>query len=348
MKKAILCVLFFTVWINLVYADGVRAGTTFSKRQANYLELDWKATYLAIVDLDWDVIRLGAYWDEIEPQEGHYDFSDLDWQIEQAKIRKISIILTVGMKAPRWPEYFIPEWVYKKANLGKSRDISTNPVLRKYTLEFIKNVINHYKDESGVKYIQVENEALNRYGGESWRLSREFLSEEVKLVRSLDSLKRPIILTTATYPNILLRFFTILFTKGDYIGDNLALCDILGINVYPVIGHKTFWFSHYISAHRQRRIERYNAILRRAQGEDKEVWVTELQAEPWEPGELVHKEGQNAPSASPEMTKEYFADLKQQGFKTILLWGAEYWYYQKTRNDNNNWWAMAEQIIESN
>ena len=348
MKRAIIYGLLFIAWVNLAYAVDVRVGTTFSKQQSYYLELDWKEAYRAILDLDWDIIRLGAYWDEIEPLEGQYDFFDLDWQIKQAKTKKIPIILTVGIKAPRWPEYFIPAWVYEKADLGRSGDISKDPVLKEYAFEFIKNVINHYKDEAGIKYIQVENEALNRYGGRNWQLSREFLSEEVKLVSSLDPLRRPIILTTATQPNKFMRFLVNIFTKGNPIEDNLSMCDILGINVYPIIGRETLGIRHYLKNPKKQREERFSYIRTLAKEEGKEVWITELQAEPWEPGDLVHKKKENPPSASPEMTREYFQDLKEQGFKTILFWGAEYWYYQKARNNNNSWWRMAEEIIRSN
>lgn len=347
MKKIILCLLLSVSWVRLSYADSLRTGTTFSKVQCLYLGLDWKESYLAVLGMDWDIIRLGAYWNEIEPQEGRCDFSDLDWQIEQAKSRKIPVILTVGMKAPRWPEYFIPEWVYNKTKVGVSHVVSENPVLRRYTLEFIRNVVSHYGEEPAVAYIQVENEALNRYGGKNWQISKEFLSEEVKLVSSLDPLKRPIILTTATQPDKFIRFLVNIFTKGNPIEDNLSICNILGINVYPVIGRKTLGIRHYVKNRKRHREERFSYILKLAEEEGKEAWVTELQAEPWEPGKLVHKMEGNSPSASPEMTKEYFQDLRRQGFTAILLWGAEYWYYQKTRNNNDAWWKMVEEIIGS-
>ncbi len=348
MRKSILCLFLSLLWVSPVNADSVRVGTTFSKVQCRYLDIDWKETYLAVLGLNWSIIRIGAYWDEIEPEEGRYDFSGLDWQVEQAKARNIPVILTVGMKAPRWPEYFIPEWLYNKTKIGGSHIIGKNPVLRKYTLEFIEDVIGHYGEEPAVAYIQVENEALNRYGGGNWQISREFLSEETKLVSSVDPLKRPIILTTATQPNWFIRFLVSIFTKGNPIEDNLSICDILGINVYPVIGRTTLGIRHYVKNRKKQREERFSYILRTAKEEGKEAWVMELQAEPWEPGKLVHTKGESAPSASPEMTREYFLDLRQEGFTTILLWGAEYWYYQKMRNNNDAWWEMAEEIVESN
>ena len=53
-------------------AKPMRVGTTFSPAQCEYLGLDWKNAYLRILDEEFDLIRLGAYWSEIEKQEGVY------------------------------------------------------------------------------------------------------------------------------------------------------------------------------------------------------------------------------------------------------------------------------------
>lgn len=346
-KYLILAISLFICDPHYLYADSFKIGTTFSKKQCEYLNLDWKETYSAILDLKWDIIRLGAYWTEIEPQENQFDFSDLDWQIQQAKLKGMPIILTVGMKAPRWPEYFIPDWIYQKTNLPYSADISKYPALKKYALRFISTVADHYANEPAIQYIQVENEALNKFGGKNWQILKDFLKEEVDLVRSLDKSNRPIILTTATQPNKIMRFLANIFTKGNPIKDNLQMCDILGINVYPIIGRKTLGIKHYIKNLNTERKKRFSYLLKLAKKENKEIWITELQSEPWEPGKLVHKKAHNPPSSSPEMTKEYFYELKDEGFKVFLLWGVEFWYHQKTKNKNNSWWLMAKDIIRS-
>src|SRR3989344_7577954 len=69
-------------------------GVSFSKRAAEGLGLDWRSTYRAVLDdLRADHIRLGSYWDEIEPMPGAYDFSDLDWQIQEAAKQDVRVIL---------------------------------------------------------------------------------------------------------------------------------------------------------------------------------------------------------------------------------------------------------------
>ena len=86
-------------------------GATFSEPYALSLALDPPAALRAITqDVRLSLIRLCAYWDRIEPQPGRFDFRSLDWQFDEAARAGLDIILTVGQKAPRWPEYHRPAW----------------------------------------------------------------------------------------------------------------------------------------------------------------------------------------------------------------------------------------------
>ncbi|HEX9664532.1 MAG TPA: hypothetical protein VGA49_01780, partial [Patescibacteria group bacterium] len=50
-------------------------GVTFSKAHAQYFDLDWQQLFIDILDdLKIKKLRLSAYWDEIEPVEGQFDF----------------------------------------------------------------------------------------------------------------------------------------------------------------------------------------------------------------------------------------------------------------------------------
>src|SRR3989344_7049599 len=91
--------------------EKIKWGVVFSQKHEKDLGLDWRESYLAILDeLEVKNIRLIAYWDLIEQEEGKYDFEDLDWQIKEAKDRDVAITVVMGMKVPRWPECHIPEW----------------------------------------------------------------------------------------------------------------------------------------------------------------------------------------------------------------------------------------------
>lgn len=345
--RPFLILLFLILLPAKAAADSVTVGTTFSPRQCEYLEMDWKETYLAILELDFDVIRLGAYWNAIEKEREVYDFTDLDWQIEQAEKHKTPVILTVGMKAPRWPEYFIPEWVYKNTNLRFAATVSENLYLQSKALKFIEQVIDRYKHRGIITHWQVENEALNRFGGKYWRMHKGFLAREVALVRELDPKNRPVLLTTATYPNWLLNFISSISTSGDPIADNLEMGDILGINVYPIIGQKLWQRGFYIWSGRKQREIYFSQLLSRIEDSGKELWITELQAEPWEPGHLVYRVNDRVPTGWPESTKLAFQEMRSWGYRTFLLWGAEFWYHQKKEHDNHEWWRMAEEILRN-
>ena len=86
-------------------------GVNFSKKQAEDFGLNWKEAYLAVLDeLGVKKIRLAAYWNEIEPEQGKFVWEDLDWQINEASKRNIEIILAIGGRLPRWPECHFPVW----------------------------------------------------------------------------------------------------------------------------------------------------------------------------------------------------------------------------------------------
>ena len=330
-----------------LYAESLRIGTTFSPKQSAYLGVEWKETYRATLELRFDLIRLGAYWDELEPQEDAYHFEDLDWQLREAKAQGIPVMLTVGMKAPRWPEYFIPAWVLRQLRLRKGSEVSQSAYLRERTLRFIQAVVSRYQDEEAIHAWQVENEPLDRAGPGHWWIGRAFLEQEIKVVRILDQRKRPVIINAATHPHRFLRFLTRFFTRHDAIKEALELSDIFALNVYPLIGHRWPWKKSYYWTRGEGRLPYLSQIFEQAKRQQKPVWVTELQAEPWEPGQLVYLGEVHPPTSHPDMLQLYVQEMRSLGIETVLLWGVEYWYYRKMRYGDSGWWSAVEHLLES-
>ncbi|MFH1837835.1 MAG: beta-galactosidase [Candidatus Omnitrophota bacterium] len=329
-----------------VFSEGeVRIGTTYSQVQSAYLELDDKETYLLTLEEGFDLVRLGSYWNEIEKEKDVYDFSALDWQLSKAEEKNVSVVLTVGMKAPRWPEYFIPDWVMKKASFSFGKDVSKNAYLRERTLKFIKEVVERYKNKEIIKYWQVENEALNKFGGDFWYIGKEFLREEITLVRELDGGKRKIVLTAATYPNSFLRFFADISVKHDPIEENLAMCDVLGLNVYPIVGHKTWGLRFYFRTGEKGRQKYFSRLLDRIKEKGKKAWIIEFQAEPWEPGRLVYTDKAPPITARALEMEKTLDEFLSMGFKTILLWGSEYWQFRKGEYKDEKWILAVRRIL---
>src|SRR3989338_4044696 len=86
-------------------------GVSFSRFHADELKLDWKETYLALLDdLCVRNFRFSAHWPLTEPEKDKYNFSELDFQMSEAHSSGASVILAVGRRLPGWPECHIPDW----------------------------------------------------------------------------------------------------------------------------------------------------------------------------------------------------------------------------------------------
>lgn len=325
-----------------VNAGEALTGVTFSQVQCEYLGMDWKDVYLKTLEIDPGIIRLGAYWSRIEKEQGKYDFSELDWQIQKAKARNIKIVLTVGMKAPRWPEFFIPSWV--KSNVKFGKDVTDREEIKGHTLKFIEETVSRYSDEPAIEYWQVENEPLNRAGPKEWWIGKDFLKEEIALVKKVDHGKRPVIVNVATYPNKFLRFLSRIAYSRDPLQEAIQAADIVGINVYPAVGHTIGELKMCFWSTSKERKSYFTKIINNVRGNGKEIWITELQAEPWEPGQLVHQ-GEKSRTCWPQGFALSFFELRSYGIDKIFLWGAEYWFFRIERYNDHAWLDAALDLI---
>lgn len=324
-------------------AESLQLGTTFSRKQCEYLGLDWRETYEEVLQLPFQIIRLGAYWDEIERAPGVYEFETLDWQIAQAHEAQVPILLTVGMKAPRWPEFHLPGWLDQPH--WRNGDVTQDTRLRAAVLAFVEAVVRRYADDPGIRYWQVENEPLDRSGpGHQW-INPTLLREEIALVRQHDRSRRPVILNFATYPHKFLRRLARWFLRHEPVPEGLALGDVVALNIYPVVGHRWPWKSSYYRTSPTERRHYFLPLIRRVQDQRKPVWVTELQAEPWEPARLVYTDVRHPPSSDPTTLRPYVEEMQSLGITTVLLWGAEYWYFRKVRHQDPSWWQAVATLL---
>jgi hypothetical protein len=324
-------------------ADSPNVGFTFSRRQAEYLGMPWRETFDAAMELSPTLVRLGAYWDEIEREPGRYDFSTLDWQLARLPARNYRVVLTVGMKAPRWPEYFLPTWLERSVDLPKGARVSDDPRVREHALSFVARVVERYRDHPSLAYWQVENEPLDPSGPRRWRIGANFLAEEVDLVRSLDDRDRPVIV------NMFLDTPPLLAALPPWRQHNeerahtiLQVADILGLDLYPSRAFRVMGFDLYLNWSSWG-WERPALDLRQlARSAGKDTWVIEAQAEPWEPSLLVYTDPLESRSVRPSTAAMAFKRLEAAGFDTILLWGVEHWYMRLQRHEDATWWdAMS-------
>jgi len=112
-------------------------GVTFSTVYADRLGLDYKETFAGILDnLGVRNFRLVAYWPEIEGKKDQYDFSRLDWLVEQVEKNNGEVILTLGRKVPRFPECHIPDWASSMDEKEQQKEL----------LVLIEDIVLRYKE----------------------------------------------------------------------------------------------------------------------------------------------------------------------------------------------------------
>lgn len=315
-------VLFFFLWLllgNAPLQKDIVWGVSFSQKQAQLLGLSWKETYLAILDdLKPETVRIVSYWDLIEPREGEYFFDDLDFQVREAQKRKIKTILVIGRKVPRWPECHIPEWA---KGLPSQRQ-------EKALLEFLKIVVLRYRNVETIKAWQIENEPFFRFG-ECPKITQEFLEKEIKIVKETDNWKRPVIITDSGSN----RFWV----------KTARLGDIVGISLY-----RKAWFREFHSyiTYPFPPVFYYKKaqIIKKFFG--KEVICTELQAEPWGPV-LLDKLPLNEQerTMNPEQMRENIEFARKTGLREFYLWGAEWWYWLKVKQNQPEIWQIAKKCF---
>jgi len=306
-------------------SDNIKWGLAFSQTFANELGLDWKKTYIEILDdLKPKDIRLPVYWPEVEAKKGKLDFSDYDFMMDEAEKRKISVILVVGERVPRWPECHVPDWT---KNMKKGE-------LQEDLLKVIKQTVNRYKDRGNLKIWQVENEPFLPYFGTCDFVDVGFLDKEIALVRSLDP-NHKIMLTDSGELSLWLPAAK----RADVFGTTMyrtvwstKLSKYFGYITYP-LPPKFFWFK---------------ANLVRLFYGNKPIIVSELQAEPWSPGALLSELPEEEQRKSMDIKKfhQNIEYARNVGFGEVYLWGTEWWYFQKEKKNNPSYWNAAKELFK--
>ena len=288
-------------------------GLSFNTPYTQELGLDPRDVYTAVLsELGVRHLRLAAHWTMVEPQNGVFDFSELDFQVAEAKKYGADIILAIGRRLPRWPECHVPGWA-AELSWDKQKD-----EIRAY----LREVVSRYKDEPHIIYWQVENEPyLSTFARDHCgTLDEEFLKEEIALVRELDD-TRPILVTDGG-------------NFGTWYGAYRA-GDVFGTSVYvyfwnPELGQ----FRTILPAVTYRIKENLMKLLYGA----KPTLLIELALEPWlvETVTDVPIETQ-LERMNPDKFDEIIEYAKATRLDRQYLWGAEWWYWLKTRGHPELW-----------
>ena len=309
------------LWNPIVFppVEHPRIGVSFSEKRSKELGLDWHANYLALLDdLQIRSFRLMSYWDIHEQSRGQFDFSSLDWQMDEAAKRGAKVSLAIGLRQPRWPECHQPAWALElKGNTWKQA-----------LFAYIEQVVRRYEHHPALESWQLENEAVNDWFGTCDKPDPTRINEEFNLIKSLS--QRPVWMSLSDQHGL------------PY---NPPEPDAFGFSVYrrlwssdtwPYIGYATYptpiWY------HRAR-----VAVIKLMTG--KESFIHELQLEPWGATDTKYLsvDEQNKSMSTQQISDNlYFA--RELGMQDIYTWGSEWWYWRKQQGDTSKWRTIKKII----
>jgi len=294
-------------------------GITFIPDYARSFGLNPEDTMQAMIDeLGVKHVRLVSYWEDIEREPGVYDFSELDWQFAKAEASGVKVSLALGLRQPRWPECHSPLW----ANVQSNNQDQWYPQLKKVT----QKIVERYKGSPMLVSYQLENEYFLKVFGECKNFNRERLIDEYNFVKSLDTEHKVIVSRSNN---------AIGFPMGQPTPNEF------GVSVYKRVWDKTVtkryieypfpaWFYGFLAG--------AGELLT-----GKDMIIHELQAEPWAPTNIhLATNEELAKSLDAKRLHDRFEYGKATGIKTIYLWGAEYWYYQKVKVGDASLWNVAK------
>jgi hypothetical protein len=316
----------------------VALGTSFARWRADALGLDYRAAFERICAMRFTLIRLSASWREV----AQFGYGHLDWLLGEAERVRQPVLLTVGMKALGWPEFYLPEGMHP-----------CDAAVQRRAIAHVRDVTLRYRDNPMLMVWQIENEPFNRSGPQALWIPRRVVRAEAEAVRSLDR-KRPQLVTSfahfdegmdrssSRHQSKWKRRLRLALPAEREALSILHRGDILGLDVYPSIG--------WLDADGRNQVARaapdqFAAVARwqriaREQG--KHLWVTEAQAEPWEARRQTLG---NPLSIQPEAIGELVNRLIGIGVETILLWGSEYWLWRADNGDPR--WIDAVSLVKS-
>lgn len=332
-------------------------GLSFRSPQVAALGLDARTTLDTLLSYPFQLIRLGAYWNQIEPEAGAFYTDELDWQIDAAERAGKQIILCVGaLKTFGYPEFFVPahhlKQPFSEHSLIKPAAYSS---LLTAAIAFITRIVERYKERKGIVAWQLEHEAVDPLGVEhSWRLDAAFVEKEMEALRKADP-SRPVMMNGFLPTSLPVRLSQWWRTRDQ--GDSLAvaqrMADIVGIDYYPrhallTVGAKTVYLDGSQSPWQQRRRKRVFAWTRT---HGQKLMVAEGQAEPWEMVTTPpNPDKQRMYSCLPEqIITNYNTCMRwsrpEAPLYAYLFWGAEYWLLRKQYADASYMQAFAR-ILE--
>lgn len=289
---------------------------------------------------DPDVVRLPVYWDAVQPTPSTLDFSSVDELLSVVEQHNLTsnhttrAVLVIGARNFLYPELHAPSWAgpREQPELG---EVQSEPAYRLY----IDASILRYRSSPLLYSWQVENEPFddtqNAETGDD-RIDTSQLAWEMNEVHRLDPVHEAM---TTTYDgwNVSIDVLQIYAPRlldalhaypSGHPQATLDAGDALGLDFYiygPTVPPS--YISNSQRAEWKRQALSYWSD--RASGQGKQVWLAEMQAQPW--GTLS--------GFGPADLIQSAIDYRQEKLQVVLLWGVDTWL------KDPKWMSAANQAL---
>lgn len=144
--------------------------------------------WLAVNEMHANTLEVPLYWEQIEPQQGKFNFSIIDTLLLQARVQKVRLVFLWFATWKNGSNHYMPEWM--KANAGKYPNITgkrgqyidspspnTDATLQADIAAFraVMRYLKKADPQHTVIMVQVENEAG------AWDTERDYAPDAQKL-----------------------------------------------------------------------------------------------------------------------------------------------------------------------
>jgi hypothetical protein len=313
-------------------------GVSFSHRHAAWLGLDPAAALTFLLrDVGVRRLRLSCYWDEIAPEPSSLDYAPLRPWLEIAARYNAHVLMTIGLKAQRHPEFYPPQWLTSEHPVPPRADLAGHPRVIALLLLMLERATAYLADVDVIEAWQVENEPFLPAAGRTvgWRISPGLLEREIAVVREADPRRRPVVVNHSSRSA-----FDRMWLPA------LRAGDVLAQNIYT--RRPSAWGPwRYVNVHALGPLApalRRQALLARRLGRD--FWVTELQAEPWERASMRDIDPARVGSISPERIRSSLRLAAGTGASRVYLWGAEWWRWIEQAHGDTRYVELARGLFE--
>lgn len=312
------------VWFEAKHSgEPTELGVSFSKKYADELGINWQDAFDATIDdLGFKYLRLMSYWDVHEPVDNQFDFSTLDWQMDEAARKGVKVNLAIGERQPRWPECHHPDWVTSLSVEDFNQQL----------YDYITVVVNRYKNNPALEQYQLENEIFNNLFGDCKPVKRERVKTEYDIIKRLDP-NHPVVINVSNQSGTPIRM-----PVGDKVGFSMYR------KAYGEFGPLKWYFNFWMVPPYWHTLRA--AIIEALHGAP--TFVHELQTEPWGPGptkDLSIIEQNKTMTATTIRQQVKFAE--RTGMSRIYMWGTEWWYWRLTKFNDPSLWNTVKNIVHT-